>query len=1158
MSLYAILSLLMLVYMTLIFFAGTFLGLKGSDLWIFRALMALIGILGMAVYLWYFFKSVKPRRAQREKKAGGEAEKGDKETDYLIKEAESRLAESEIGGKAKVGNLPVLLVTGKAGSAKTSTLVHCGLHPELIAGQVWSDDLIAPTASANIWYAERSLFVEAGGKLLGRRTAWKRLLKKLRPRTLSAVFGARRDAPRAALVCVSCEEFLQAGSSDALAARARELRGYLEEASQVFGVRLPVYVLFTKADRIAFFTEYARALRDEETGQVVGVTVPADAAGGDGIYTERQTRLLSRYFDDLIYTLCDRRTDLLPREGDENARAGIYEFPRELRKLRQNLVQFLVDLCRPSQLRAGPFLRGFYFSGVRPVIVREAAAERPRAADRGGREIDAATMVFTTEEARRAAQEGRRAAVARKKPQWVFLSHLFKDVILADGLSSEGAGTSVKANRIRRVLLAAASLMLVFWMVALTVSFFGNRRLETEVMEAVQGIGEAEAAAGALPSVDALTRLETVRQALERLTQYRIDGPPWRLRWGLYIGNDLYPAVRRVYYSRFHQLLFADTQASLLATLQRLPDRPSPTDEYQPIYNALKAYLITTSHPDKSSPEFLTPVLMEHWVRHRDVDEERRDLAERQFAFYAADLLNSNPFSSENDTLAIERGRRYLSQFAGVERVYQYMIAEASRQNPSVNFNRMFPGSAAVVVNNREVPGAFTKNGWAFMQDALKNADRFFGGEEWVLGKQPAARIDPGQLAAQLAERYRKEFIEQWREYLRDTRVVRYRSLSDAAQKLGVLSGAQSPLLAALWLASRNTAVDSEDMKKVFQPVQYVVPPESEDRYIGDSNSAYMQALLALQSAVEQAAGAGENRDAFVAQINAQAAQAKVTTRQLAQNFRVDPQARIGPTVQQLLERPIVYAEALVRALGPAELNAKGRALCAQFRALMRKYPFRPDAAEEATLAEVAAIFQPGSGALWVFYEEDLREYLIRQGGLFAQKPGAKIRINPAFLNFFNRAAVFTEALYPAGASEPKLAFKLTGYPAEGIRRIRLTIENQTLTIGRRPASHVFVWPGNRNQRVSLTGRFGGGPELAFTSYEGLWAVFRFFGDADRWQTAGNVHKLEWILRQGRAGRPLTLPDGRPLTVRFDLEAAAPVFSKDFLASLRCVSTVAR
>ena len=37
----------------------------------------------------------------------------------------------------------------------------------------------------------------------------------------------------------------------------------------------------------------------------------------------------------------------------------------------------------------------------------------------------------------------------------------------------------------------------------------------------------------------------------------------------------------------------------------------------------------------------------------------------------------------------------------------------------------------------------------------------------------------------------------------------------------------------------------------------------------------------------------------------------------------------------------------------------------------------------------------------------------------------------------------------------------------------------------------------------------------------------------------------------------VTTPDGRPLTVRFDLEGA-PVFRKDFLAGLACVSRVAR
>ena len=34
-----------------------------------------------------------------------------------------------------------------------------------------------------------------------------------------------------------------------------------------------------------------------------------------------------------------------------------------------------MDVCRPSQLRAGPLLRGFYFTGVRPVVVADVAVE---------------------------------------------------------------------------------------------------------------------------------------------------------------------------------------------------------------------------------------------------------------------------------------------------------------------------------------------------------------------------------------------------------------------------------------------------------------------------------------------------------------------------------------------------------------------------------------------------------------------------------------------------------------------------------------------------------------------------------------------------------------------------------------------------------------
>ncbi len=1163
MALYFLLGIILSIYCTVVYFAGTFLGLHGTGLWIFRGCLALMGLIATAAYLWYQLGSLKRTSSSGQKKGGGEAGAED-DAGQILREASARLAASELGRKAKFRNLPVILLVGKAGSTKTSTMIHSGLEPELLAGHVYRDNTVVPTAAANVWYARRAVFVEAGGKLPAQGRSWRKFIRKLRPAGIGSLLGIKSEAPRAAVVCISCEEFLAADGGAAVSATARELRRRLEEISKGLGVRLPVYVLFTKTDRIAFFAEFVRNLTPEEAGQAVGITLPVEMDQASGVYAEQQTRKLAAAFDRLFRALCDRRPDLLAREHDPQNLPGVYEFPRELRKLRTPVVDLLVDLCRPSQLRAGPFLRGFYFSGVRAVIRQEAPMQAPTMTRRRPdfAEVEHATGVFAAGQVASGREPGApaQAPVARKVPQWVFLSHLFHDVFLGDREALGAGGASVKTSRWRRILLAMAALVCFVWIIGMVVSYFGNRALQAEALAAARGIGAAEARGGELASLDALQRLDVLRQSLETLTRYERDGAPWRLRWGLYSGDDLYPSVRRAYYTRFHQLLFASTHASLIYTLQRLPAKPSPTDEYGPVYDTLKAYLITTSHPEKSTREFLAPVLMEHWTARRTIDKQRIELARKQFDFYAEDLKVSNPFSSAQDRGAVERGRHYLSQFAGVERVYRFMLTEASKLHPSVNFNRQFPGSAKAVINNREISGAFTSQGWAFMDEAVKNADRFFGGEQWVLGDQAAAGIDPARLEEQLRKRYLADFISQWREYLRSTAVVRYQNLADAAAKLNLLSGNQSPLLAALWLASQNTAVDSEPVKAAFQPVQLVVPPENKDRYIGDSNAAYMNALAGLQASVEQAANAsGALRDAVVAQVTQQATAARIITRQLAQKFRIDPSGQVGPTVEKLLEEPILYAEALVRALGPAELNAKGRSLCAQFGVLMRKYPFRPEATAEATLAEVAAIFQPGTGALWSFYNQSLREYLVRQGEQFVANPASKIRLNPAFVRFFNRAASFSEALYPGGSAQAKLAYNVTLRLPAGMQSISLMVDNQMLTAGRGGAATLgFIWPGSGAQQVRLVGRFGGSPPLTFASYQGLWAVFRFFGDADRSRTAGNVTSLEWVPKQGRAAQPMRLPDGSPLTVRFEVQSSAPVFQKGYLSGLACVSRVAR
>jgi type VI secretion system protein ImpL len=718
------------------------------------------------------------------------------------------------------------------------------------------------------------------------------------------------------------------------------------------------------------------------------------------------------------------------------------------------------------------------------------------------------------------------------------------------------SGASTKTSFLQRLLFAGAAALGLVLAIGFTVSFVNNRSLSNQVVEAARGITAAEASGMDLPSADALKRLETLRQSVETLSTYNRQGAPWRYRWGLYVGDDMLPGVRRTYFAKFHQLLLGGTQGTMLASLGGLPQTPGP--EYGPTYDTLKAYLITTSHHDKSTREFLTPALMERWAAGRTVDAERQDLARMQFDYYAGELQLANMFSSENDGAAVEKARRYLAQFAGVEPIYRFMLAEAGKTNPPINFNKRFPGSAAVVVANYEVAGAFGKGGWDFMQAALKNPEKYFAGEPWVLGQQTGAAVDRSKLEAQLREMYHKDFIGQWRNYFKAAGVVKYGNVKDAAQKLNVLSGNQTPLLALFWLASQNTNVEEPKVLAALQPVHAVVPPASVDRYIADSNQNYMNALMSLQASIEQAAAApGQPSDAAAAQTLGQAGAAKLATRQMAQAFRIDPEARLESTVQNLLEQPITYVESLLRLLGPAELNAKGKGLCAQFRTLMGKYPFNPASQTPATIQEVNALFRQPDGALWGFYAESLQKALPKQGAQYVAAPGGGVNLNPAFVSFFNRAAAFAEAAYAGGAQEPRIGYTLRPVPTEGTVATSLRIDGQTLAFsGGAPQPAKFVWQGGGTHEAVATVKFGSS-DLDWANYQGLWAAFQFFGDAERWIPAASGFNVEWIVRVGK--NPVTL-EGRPLTVQYnlDMNGAPPIFQRGYFGGMGCVADVAR
>ena len=257
-----------------------------------------------------------------------------------------------------------------------------------------------------------------------------------------------------------------------------------------------------------------------------------------------------------------------------------------------------------SQLTVGPFLRGFYFSGVRPIVINDAAAPPP---------LGPASGIYGGAPAPAPAPAG------RKVPQWVFVTQLFQ-MILGDKAALGAGGSSSKAGGMKRILYLAAAALCLLLAIGITISFFNNRGIESRVHEAKVRLGADEAKSIDVASTDSLRRLDGLRQELETLGRYKREGAPFPYRMGLYVGDDMYPEARRIYFDRFRQLLFGQTQDGILANLRTLPVAPGP--DYGPTYDALKAYLITTSHHDKSTKSFLSPVLMRWWTANRSVDGE--------------------------------------------------------------------------------------------------------------------------------------------------------------------------------------------------------------------------------------------------------------------------------------------------------------------------------------------------------------------------------------------------------------------------------------------------------------------------------------------------------------------------------------------------------
>ena len=145
---YLITGAVLLVYLVLAWLLGGWLGLEGTQLWVLRIGLMLIGVAAAGAVIWYVRKNKSAAGGGGADDAAGGS--GDEEVNQLIRDAEARLAGAKIEQGARIGNLPAIFLVGDAGSTKTSILLNSGMEPELLAGQVYQNNNVISTRAANV------------------------------------------------------------------------------------------------------------------------------------------------------------------------------------------------------------------------------------------------------------------------------------------------------------------------------------------------------------------------------------------------------------------------------------------------------------------------------------------------------------------------------------------------------------------------------------------------------------------------------------------------------------------------------------------------------------------------------------------------------------------------------------------------------------------------------------------------------------------------------------------------------------------------------------------------------------------------------------------------------------------------------------------------
>jgi type VI secretion system protein ImpL len=1178
----------------LIWFVGPLIGIAGSVP--LGSVSVRLVVIGVLLALWAIVQIVSLLRARaRNRKLvdqlAGDGEAGidaagaasAEELATMRKRFQDALAVLKRGDmRRRLGGqwlyqLPWYLIIGPPGCGKTTALVNSGLRFPL-ADQFGKNAIegTGGTRNCDWWFTDEAVLLDTAGRYTTQDSyaevdsaAWGGflgMLKKYRPRR--PINGV--------LVALSLADLIQQSDAER-DAHARAVRARVQELYTELNLRCPIYVLFTKGDLIAGFTEFFADMGQEERHQVWGFTLPFDPADD----AKEPLAGLSAEYRALVERLDQRLLGRMQQERDLGKRRLVFSFPRQFALLEERIEHFLADALAPSRFDRKPLVRGVYFTSATQMgtpidRVLGAIAANFGVGGTGPRPFQGSAKSF-------------------------FVTRLLRDVVFAEAAVA-GLDPRLQRRRLwlRRSAFAGLALVTLLGLGAWTVSWSTNRAYIGDVDASLLVIDQRIDALSPndRDPLDVLPLLDAVRDIPRGFGER--DAPvPVSMGLGLYQGDKLGSQANRAYRRMLHKVLLP--RVILRLEDQMRADGGNP----ESLYEVLRVYLML-GEPERYEPEDVRVWVTADWLEQlprETTNAQREALAGHLEALLAAPPV---PLPLELDGALIEQARDILNRGTLAERLYErlkhkgvgedlpaFTIPEAAGDQASLVLTR--PSGKSIGAG---IPALYTYEGYHrdFDPAALELIDAA-AAEGWILGPQADVAPDSAEadaLLEQVRELYLVDYAEQWTALLEDIDIVPARDIKHAASVAGLLAQPKgSPLRRLLEAAADQTELDripeaAPDAKAPatgstdggLAGTVKALAGEELDRRIGYAGQRLRRA--AIEDANRGAAG-GELPETYVSDrfrwlrdlVRVEEGQQPPIERvqqqlsQLQTHLEaVDTAQRRGQGIlaagdgQQVADLEQAAAQmppVLARVVGGlaqdsatlvaggqrAEINKRWTTEVLPFcrEAIGDRYPFNRGSSRDTTLHDFGRLFGP-EGLLDGFFKTQLAPFADTSGAKWRwNAAGVGVGIADSVLTEFQHATAIREAFFADGGKQPGAAFTLTADSMDRkALRFALDIGGQVLTYEHGPPKpQNLQWPspeGVGRARIAFTGV--GGNEVGETK-NGAWAWFRLLDGAELSAT-GQEELYRLRFKQGG------------MWARLELRAASVrnPFRLDALRSFRC------